>query len=152
MQDGNSGQHGDNAQKPAGGPPRRRRGYSLVCALVAVVAAGTGAGAALGLTRDGSTYTGVSSHDVPTPPRASNAGTTSEGTGIIISPDGLILTDNHVINGESSVRATLAGSGRTYTARVLGYDAIADVALLQLEGVSGLPAVPIGSSSRLTVM
>ena len=149
MQDGNSGEHGDNAQKPAGGPPPRRRGYSLVYALVAVVAAGAGAGAALGLTRDGSTHTGVSSQDVPTP---TPGGTTSEGTGIIISPDGLILTNNHVINGESSVRATLAGSGHTYTARVLGYDATADVALLQLEGVSGLPAVPIGSSSRLTVM
>jgi S1-C subfamily serine protease len=76
---------------------------------------------------------------------------TAEGTGIVISPDGLVLTNNHVIDEATSVSATLVVSGKTYTAKVLGYDATDDVALLQLQGASGLKAASLGDSSKVKV-
>jgi S1-C subfamily serine protease len=75
---------------------------------------------------------------------------TAEGTGMIVSSSGLVLTNNHVIDQATSVRATLvSGSGQRYHARILGYDSADDVALLQLEGASGLPAVSFGDSSQV---
>jgi S1-C subfamily serine protease len=75
---------------------------------------------------------------------------TAEGTGMIVSSSGLVLTNNHVIDQATSVRATLvSGSGRRYHARILGYDSADDVALLQLEGASGLPTVNFGDSSQV---
>jgi S1-C subfamily serine protease len=71
-------------------------------------------------------------------------------TGIVVSADGLVLTSNNDIAGSTSVTATLVGSSRTYTARVLGYDATQDVALLQLEGAGNLHAVTLGNSSQVT--
>ncbi len=75
----------------------------------------------------------------------------SDDTGIVLSADGLVLTSNNDIAGSTSVKATLVGSGRTYTARVLGYDATQDVALLQLEGAAHLPAVTLGNSRQVTI-
>ena len=76
---------------------------------------------------------------------------TAEGTGIVISPNGLVLTNNHVIDEATSVSATLVVSGKTYTAKVLGYDSTDDVALLQLQGASGLPTASLGDSSKVKV-
>jgi S1-C subfamily serine protease len=76
---------------------------------------------------------------------------TAEGTGMVISSSGLVLTNNHVIDEATSVTATLVESGRTYTARVVGYDSTDDVALLQLEGASGLKTVTLGNSSQVKV-
>jgi S1-C subfamily serine protease len=76
---------------------------------------------------------------------------TAEGTGMVISSSGLVLTNNHVINEATSVTATLVESGRTYTAQVVGYDSTDDVALLQLQGASGLKTVTIGNSSAVKV-
>jgi S1-C subfamily serine protease len=72
---------------------------------------------------------------------------TAEGTGFVIDArDGLVLTNNHVIDGATSVTATVVSTGRTYTATVVGDDALDDVALLQIEGASGLTAAPIGNA------
>ena len=76
---------------------------------------------------------------------------TAEGTGMIISPSGLVLTNNHVIDEATSVSATLVVSGKTYTAQVLGYDSTHDVALLQLQGASGLKTVSLGDSTKVKV-
>ncbi|MGC1566776.1 MAG: trypsin-like peptidase domain-containing protein, partial [Trebonia sp.] len=75
----------------------------------------------------------------------------AEGTGIVISPNGLVLTNNHVIDEATSVSATLVVSGKTYTAKVLGYDSTDDVALLQLQGASGLQTASLGDSSKVKV-
>jgi S1-C subfamily serine protease len=153
--------------------------YVLVAVLAG--GAGAGAGTLLTGSNSNNSYTGVSSHDVPVPHRntgASNSGglnpqqvadkvdpgvvdisapiaysggTSSQGTGIVISSSGLVLTNNHVINGASSVRATLVTSGRSYTARVVGYDVTDDEALLQLEGASGLKPVSVGNSAHLAL-
>jgi S1-C subfamily serine protease len=74
---------------------------------------------------------------------------TAEGTGMVINAGGLVLTNNHVIDGATSVTATLAGSGRPFQARVIGYDIPDDVALLQLTGASDLATVSFGNSSRV---
>jgi S1-C subfamily serine protease len=77
---------------------------------------------------------------------------TAEGTGFVIDARaGLVLTNNHVIDGATSVTVTPVTSGRSYPARVLGYDLSDDLALLQLQGVTGLKAVTIGDSSHVTV-
>jgi S1-C subfamily serine protease len=76
---------------------------------------------------------------------------TAEGTGIVISSSGLVLTNNHVVNGATQVTAQIDGTGHTYSARVLGTDKTDDVALLQLAGASGLKAASIGDSSKVAV-
>jgi S1-C subfamily serine protease len=82
-------------------------------------------------------------------------GETAEGTGMIISSSGLVLTNNHVIDGATTVNVRLAhpgpGSAETYTAQVVGYDATDDVALLRLQGAAGLPAETFGNSSQVTL-
>ena len=77
-------------------------------------------------------------------------GATSAGTGIVLTSDGEILTNNHVISGATSIKATDVGNGRTYTAKVVGYDATDDVAVLQLQGASGLTTASLGNSSTVT--
>ena len=77
---------------------------------------------------------------------------TAKGTGFVIdAAAGLILTNNHVIDGATSVTVTPVTSGRSYPARILGYDRADDVALLQVQGAPRLKAVRIGSSSRARV-
>jgi S1-C subfamily serine protease len=75
----------------------------------------------------------------------------AEGTGMILSPSGLVLTNNHVIDGATSVDATVVGTRQRYRARVIGYDDTDDVALLQLTDASGLTAVSFGNSSQVSV-
>ena len=72
------------------------------------------------------------------------------GTGMVLSSTGEVLTNNHVIDGATSIKARDVGNGRTYTARVVGYDKSKDVAVLQLEGASGLATVTLSSSSPQT--
>jgi S1-C subfamily serine protease len=69
------------------------------------------------------------------------------GTGMVLTSTGEVLTNNHVIDGATSIKATDVGNGRTYIAKVVGYDKSHDVAVLQLEGASGLQTVTLGSSS-----
>ena len=77
---------------------------------------------------------------------------TAKGTGFVIdTAAGLVLTNNHVIDGATSVTVTLVTSGASYPARILGYDLTDDIALLQLRGVPGLRAVTVGDSSRVRV-
>jgi S1-C subfamily serine protease len=69
-------------------------------------------------------------------------------TGMVINPDGLVLTNNHVIEDSTSITARTA-NGHLYHAKVVGYDVTGDIALIQLQGASGLRTVPIGQSSSL---
>jgi len=77
----------------------------------------------------------------------------SEGaaTGIVLSSSGLVLTNNHVITGATSIKATDVGNGQTYTATVLGYDKSHDIALIQLQGASGLKTAEFADSSQVQV-
>ena len=78
-------------------------------------------------------------------------GATGAATGIVLSPSGLVLTNNHVVDQASTIKATDLGNGRTYTATVLGYDVSRDVALIQLQGASGLETATLGDSAQVTV-
>ena len=77
---------------------------------------------------------------------------TAEGTGMVISSGGLVLTNNHVIDQATAVRVALVtNSNQSYSAKVVGYDATDDVALLQLEGASSLPTESFGNSSQVSL-
>ncbi len=70
------------------------------------------------------------------------------GTGMVINANGLVLTNNHVIENSTKITATVS-TGQTYQAKVVGYDVTGDIALLQLENPSGLHPVPIGDSGKV---
>jgi S1-C subfamily serine protease len=72
------------------------------------------------------------------------------GTGMVLTSTGEVLTNNHVIDGATSIKATDVGNGRTYTAKVVGYDKSHDVAVLQLQGASGLQTVSLSSDAPQT--
>jgi S1-C subfamily serine protease len=73
----------------------------------------------------------------------------SAGTGIVLTSNGEVLTNNHVIEGATSIKVTDVGNGRTYTATVVGYDASQDVAVIQLQNASGLTVASLGNSSTV---
>lgn len=78
-------------------------------------------------------------------------GLVGNGTGIILSPDGVILTNHHVVQGANAIRATSVATGQPFEADVLGYSRMNDIAVLQLRGAGGLPVAPLGSSASLSV-
>jgi S1-C subfamily serine protease len=78
-------------------------------------------------------------------------GGAAAGTGMVLTPSGEILTNNHVIRGATTIKVVVPGTKHTYTARVLGYDATRDVAVLQLQNASNLKTAGIGNSSALAV-
>ncbi|HJY00088.1 MAG TPA: trypsin-like peptidase domain-containing protein, partial [Streptosporangiaceae bacterium] len=74
---------------------------------------------------------------------------TAAGTGIVLTSTGEVLTNNHVIEGATSIDVTDIGNGQKYTATAVGYDATADVAVLQLHGASGLTPPGLGDSATV---
>jgi serine protease Do len=80
-------------------------------------------------------------------PRAHREG--GLGSGVIVSPDGYILTNNHVVDGATDVKVTL-NDRREFKARVIGADAKTDIALVKIDA-SDLPAITVGNSGKLQV-
>jgi len=75
----------------------------------------------------------------------------ASGTGMIITSSGEVLTNNHVVDQSISISVTIAGHAGSYKAHVMGVSPTADVALIQIEGVSGLPTVTLADSSSVKV-
>jgi S1-C subfamily serine protease len=73
------------------------------------------------------------------------------GSGFILKPDGLILTNNHVVSGSAQLTVTLAGDKKQYKARVLGTDPRNDLALVKIQAVQQLPFLKLGDSDNLLV-
>jgi S1-C subfamily serine protease len=73
------------------------------------------------------------------------------GTGIKLTSDGEVLTNNHVIRGASSLKVTDIGNGHTYSATVIGYDEDHDIAVLQMRGASGLRTATLGDSDSVQI-
>lgn len=71
------------------------------------------------------------------------------GSGVIISPDGYIVTNNHVVNGADELTVTL-NDNREYSARIIGTDPNTDLALIKVNG-KNLPTLPVGDSDNLKV-
>lgn len=78
-------------------------------------------------------------------------GAVGAGTGIVLDPDGLVLTNNHVIEGATGITATSLANSQTYPVDVIGYDRDSDIALVRLRGAAGLPTAVIGTSSSVAV-
>ena len=73
------------------------------------------------------------------------------GTGIVLDPSGVVLTNNHVLNGATGASAVSIADGRSYPVDVLGYDRSHDVAVIQLLGAAGLPAATLGTGAPVAV-
>ena len=73
------------------------------------------------------------------------------GTGMVLTPDGEVLTNNHVIEGAQEIRVTFDGESEPRPADLLGADPANDVAIIKIRGASGLPTVALGSSEALRV-
>jgi serine protease Do len=71
------------------------------------------------------------------------------GTGTVIDPGGVVLTNYHVVAGANTITGTVGG--RDYPADLVGYDRKHDIAVIQLRGAGGLPTAPIGDSSQVAV-
>lgn len=69
------------------------------------------------------------------------------GSGVIVSSDGYILTNEHVIDGARHAHVMLADR-REFQARIVGQDAATDIAVLKIEA-TGLPVMPLGNSSKM---
>lgn len=152
-------------------PEPRRGRVLLVLFVVAVFAAAAGVGSALlvhaatmvpvqkaaairpaAIMNDGAVYSKVEPGVVDVSANLQYLDETAEGTGFVINAaDGLVLTNNHVIDGATSVRVTLVTSGKSYRATVVGYDLKDDVAVLAIVGARGLTAVTTGDSAKLSV-
>ncbi|MEV6410014.1 trypsin-like peptidase domain-containing protein [Kribbella sp. NPDC051718] len=78
-------------------------------------------------------------------------GARAAGTGIVLTSDGEILTNHHVIAGATEISVVDKGNGKTYTATVVGYDTAHDIAVLKLKDASGLETAKIGDSSKVKV-
>jgi S1-C subfamily serine protease len=70
-----------------------------------------------------------------------DVGARAAGTGMILTSDGEVMTNKHVVAGETSMRVTVVATGRTYPATVVGTSALSDVAVIRLQGASGLQPV-----------
>jgi S1-C subfamily serine protease len=135
-------------------PPRRTsRLRLLLVAMVLVIfgasAAATAVIATRGLGGTGSTA-GVEAAivDINT---TLGGGASAAGTGMVLTPTGEVLTNNHVIFGALAISVQVTSTGAIYSARVVGHDLARDVAVLQLDGASGLATIPIGDSSTVQV-
>jgi S1-C subfamily serine protease len=170
----------ETSPQPAGPPSGWSTGKKIFLAvIVAVLVAAAGSVGAIVGTASSGTHSSAGTQPIPSPASPSDTGNAhlnvdkiaskvdpatvditsvlasqnaeAEGTGMILTSNGEVLTNNHVIEGASRITAQVDGTGRRYTVKVLGTDVTADVALVQLEGASRLPTVKIGNSSSTTV-
>ncbi|BCY10691.1 S1C family serine protease [Actinoplanes sp. L3-i22] len=83
--------------------------------------------------------------DIDTVLGAQNAA--AAGTGIVIAADGIVLTNNHVVAGATSITVTDIGNHKAYRAAVIGYDRSHDIAVLRLSGASGLTTATLATAT-----
>jgi S1-C subfamily serine protease len=124
----------------------RFRTRLILVTAAAVAALGVGAGFAFARTSAPTIGTGV----VVVNTTLGYQGGAAAGTGIVLTSSGEVLTNNHVIQGETSVQVVVPGTTHTYSGKVVGYDVSADVAVIQLTGASNLKTASLGDSSKVT--
>jgi S1-C subfamily serine protease len=134
----------DTEQLPAVRPPRRHAGIGLPLLLAIGVALIIALGVAV--TR-GRSAASVGSGVVVIETNLAYQGAQAAGTGMVLTPSGEVLTNNHVIRGATTINVVLPGTGRRYRAEVVGYDVTDDVAILQTAGAANLKTVSFGSAN-----
>ncbi|GAA4150764.1 trypsin-like peptidase domain-containing protein [Streptomyces tunisiensis] len=172
--------HAPAAAEPAGPAPtapahRRSRGPAKLLVAVAIVAAAVGGTTAYGVQElTGGSSTGVTASSaaetdvVPASLKGTVAGVaksvspsivevkaasssgSATGSGVIVTEDGEVVTNNHVVAGASQIQVR-THDGKTYDARVVGTDSSKDLALIKLEDASGLKAATLGDSDGVQV-
>ena len=160
---GGYGGHGGWGEEPPGHGKRRRRRLAMTASVAAVgLAVGAGAvyameGTSIAAMTSASTALSTSQIASRIDPGLVDIVSTlgyqsaeAAGTGMVVTSSGEVLTNNHVIDGATSIKVTDIGNGRTYTATVVGYNKTDDVAVLQLQGASGLSTASFGNSSDVT--
>ena len=140
-------------------PPRGRRRALAIASFGLAVAAFAGAGTAWAVRTTVPTVPAVlTASQVATKvdpglvdviSTLGDRGGVSEGTGLVLTSSGEVLTNNHVIAGATAIKVIDVGNGHTYQAVVVGYDESHDVAVLRLVGASGLATAPLGNSSTV---
>ncbi|WP_329337548.1 trypsin-like peptidase domain-containing protein [Streptomyces sp. NBC_00663] len=161
------------APAPSPSQKKRARGPFALLAAVAIVAAAIGGGTAYGIqeltgndtvasssststnvvpSADKGTVSGVAKAVSPSivEINATLSNGSSTGSGVIITSDGEIITNNHVISGATSVKVSTS-DGKEYTAKVVGTDSAKDLALIKLENASGLTTATLGNSDGVQV-
>jgi S1-C subfamily serine protease len=149
--------YGGGPQGPRSPVRRFRRGAAIVA-----VALAAGLGTFFALGGAGSSGTGptltTSQIEAQVDPALVDVTSTlgyqqaeSLGTGLVLTSNGEILTNNHVIEGATSIKVTDIGNGQSYPAKVVGYNQTKDIAVLQLQGASGLKTVKLGNSDTAAV-
>jgi putative serine protease PepD len=160
------------APAPLPAPKKRAKGPLALLAAVAIAAAAIGGGTAFAFQEltgsDTVASSSTSTNVVPSSQRgsisaiakavspsvveitATLADGTSTGSGVVVSSGGQVVTNNHVIAGASSIKARTS-NGDTYTVQVVGTDSSKDLALVKLEGASGLRAAALGNSDGVAV-
>ncbi|MFM9033345.1 MAG: S1C family serine protease [Mycobacterium sp.] len=78
-------------------------------------------------------------------------GAAGAGTGIVLDPNGDVLTNNHVIEGATDITAVSLANSVTYPVDVIGFDRASDIAVVRLRGAGGLPTAVLGSSAGVAV-
>ncbi|WP_427763471.1 S1C family serine protease [Streptomyces sp. DSM 41931] len=163
------------AHAPAAPAHRRQRGPAKLLVAVAIVAAAVGGTTAYGVQElTGGTSAGVTASSaagtdvVPASLKGTVAGVakavspsiveikaasssgSATGSGVIVTEDGEVVTNNHVVAGASQIQVR-TNDGKSYSARVVGTDSGKDLALIKLEDASGLKAATLGDSDGVRV-
>ena len=152
-------------EPPPPPPERRLRRWFVAVLLLVVVVIGAVVGVGVSVWRgpespvsttsgSGSVSGSVAAVDravVDVTSRLADGSGIAAGTGMIISSSGEVLTNNHVVRDGAHITAEVDGAGPDIPATVVGVDAVHDVAVLQLQGVSGLPTVSFADSASLHI-
>ena len=160
---------------PSGRPPRRHRRGTIAAAVIGGTAAAVALGLGISSATGGSGVVSGQGRAVdPNPAQAADAaagtatsaqqvgvvdintvlqyqGAEAAGTGMVLTSSGEVLTNNHVVEGATSIKVTVVSTGNTYTAKVVGTDPTDDVAVLQMQNASGLATAKLGDSSDVSV-
>ncbi len=149
------GPEGPGPGGDGGGPRHRRHRIRIAVIAVAVAAAAAVAGTAWAAGSAPRVLT-TAQIDAKVSPALVDINTTlgyqrgtAAGTGIVLTSTGEVLTNNHVIEGATKITARDVGNGRTYQAKVVGYDEQSDVAVIKLVGASGLTTAALGDSGSV---
>ena len=124
--------------------PRRSPTRTVVAALAGFVVA---VAAVVGFAHMRTHSTAIGTGVVVIETNLGYQGGQAAGTGMVLTSSGEVLTNNHVIRGATDIKVRVPSTGRSYTAKVVGYYVSDDVAVLQASGASNLKTIPLGDSA-----